>query len=130
MKIKWTKELSVNNERIDIEHQMYFDLLNHICNESEKGASKERVVRLINEFVQFVRFHFMSEENVMIDTGYSGYAEHTRAHNYCLESVKTKVFAFKNDEIAVEEIVDFAVEWFFMHVSSLDKQLGKHLALL
>jgi len=127
MNIKWTEGLSVNDERIDKEHQMYFDLLNHICAVSEQGASKERTIRLLDEFVQFVRFHFMTEENLMIDTNYSGYNEHIMAHKYCLGSIKTKMFAFRDDTVTAEEIVDFAVEWFLMHISAQDKQFGVFL---
>ena len=128
MKIQWTNGLSVNNERIDKEHQMYFDLLNNIYAVTTQGASKERTVRLLNEFVQFVRFHFMTEENLMIDTNYSGCNKHVMAHKYCLESIKTKMFAFRDDTVTAEEIVDFAVEWFLMHVSAQDKQFGAFLA--
>jgi len=127
--LQWTNGLSVNDPRIDKEHQLYFELLNHICVESEKGVSKEKLTRLLNELTLFIRFHFMAEENVMLDAGYNDYDNHHAAHTYCMESLKTKMFDFRDDKINGEAILDFATEWFLMHISSHDKKLGSYMAL-
>jgi len=127
--IQWTNGLSVNDSRIDKEHQLYFELLNHIYSETEKGASKEKLIRLLNELTQFIRFHFMAEENVMIDVSYNDYDNHRSAHTYCLENMKTKMFEFKDGKIEERAILDFATEWFLMHISSHDKKLGSYMAL-
>jgi len=130
MDIKWTKELTVNDERIDTEHQMYFSLLNNLSAEDEKGASKEKLIRLFNEFMLFTRFHFMTEENMMLDTNYNDYTKHRMAHSYALDTIKSKLFDFEQNKISCDEILDFAIEWFLMHVSEQDRQLGNHLASL
>jgi len=127
--LKWTNGLSVSESRIDKEHQLYFELLNHICVESEKGGSKEKLTRLLNELTLFIRFHFMAEENLMIDSSYDDYDNHRAAHIYCMESLKTKMFDFRDDNIKAGVILDFATEWFLMHISSHDKRLGSYMAL-
>lgn len=127
VKIEWTEGLSVHNEKIDTQHQTYFALLNDIDAAENNGAGKERILRLFDEFVLFVRFHFKTEENVMLEADYSGYREHRMAHSYCLENIKTKLFDYENDATTINEIIDFAVEWFLMHVSAQDKELGTFL---
>jgi len=128
MKLEMTEGLYIHNEKIDTQHQVYFDLLNDIDFKANSGATKSRLISAFKEFVQFVRFHFMSEENQMLDSDYDGLKKHRAAHNYCLEGIKTKLFDYDNDAVTVQEIIDFAVEWFLMHVSAHDKEFGIFLA--
>jgi len=129
MNIEWTSALSINDERIDKEHQLYFDLLNRLHKECAQGASKKKLRRLFEELMLFIRFHFMAEENVMIDMKYEGYKEHRMAHARALDVIKSKLYDYENDAVEIEDILEFAVEWFLLHISTLDRDLGKFLAI-
>lgn len=129
MNLQWTNGLSVNNDLIDKEHQMYFDLLNRLYAENEQGAGRDKLDRLFNEFIQFVRFHFLVEENLMLDSGYSDYGLHKMAHRHALDTLKSKLFDFQSGKTSCSDVLDFAIEWFLMHISSQDKKFGEFLAL-
>jgi hemerythrin len=129
MVLQWTKELSVGIRRFDREHQIHFDLLNGIDMAIGSGASKEQLLRLFKEFEQFIRFHFMSEENQMIDTQYSGHEAHLAAHTFFLRVFETSLLAFDAEETEAQAVLDKIGDFFLKHVSTEDNMLGRYLTL-
>lgn len=127
MNLKWTDGLSVNNKRIDCEHQMYFDLIIALYTANSQNANKEKVVRLLKEVELFTRFHFMTEENLMLDSNYSEYNAHAAIHSNFLNNIKFKIADYANDSDSLITILDYLCEWFLMHISNADKKFGAYL---
>jgi len=47
MKLQWTTDLSVSNDKIDKEHQRWIELFNNFYNGIAEGRPKEKLEELI-----------------------------------------------------------------------------------
>ncbi len=130
MDLHWHKDQSIGDPRIDLIHQMHFELINEMSAAIGAGAGKERCIKQFDEFAQFVRFHSTAEENVMRDTNYGECESHKDAHNYGLEMIKSGVVNLRNGTISASELLDRICNWYLMHILLDDKKFGSHLRLL
>ncbi len=127
---KWGEGLSVGDKVIDGQHKMYFDLLRDLSLAVDENSSKERFLRLFSAFELFIRFHFKTEENAMLDSNYPEYKGHSGIHRACLDMVKQKRLQYEEDEFTASQFLAALYEWFVLHISSEDKKLGNHLKSL
>ncbi len=125
--IPWEKKFETGNLNIDREHQMFLDLIRHVAQAVDRQEPKDWCMRLLREVEKFVDFHFFSEENMMLRSGYPDYVEHQQKHAELLEGLRERMQAYASDKINLEAVVVFLFDWFVMHTAQLDKKLGKFL---
>ena len=128
MAFEWDKKYEVGNVRIDFEHQIFLDLIKTV--HLARDFPKDRQRRLLAEVEKYAEFHFLSEENMMIDTGFPDRSYHTQEHNQLLAVLKNKIYEFEYEDLSVESTLDFLLEWFALHTSQVDKKLAEHLHLI
>ncbi|MEY4684620.1 MAG: hypothetical protein RLZ25_1079, partial [Pseudomonadota bacterium] len=68
--LHWTDEYKIGNDRIDFEHHIFLNLVIDFQNARVAGAPKEKLERILDEIALYARFHFRSEENMMVDMLY------------------------------------------------------------
>jgi len=126
--IEWSQKYCVGHDRIDHEHQVFFDLIKNVERAELEGYATERVMRMLEEVRKYADFHFFSEENIMIDHGYPAYAEHHREHNLLLFNLEDKFYNFRAGKIPLSDVVEFMLEWFLVHTTGTDQKLASYLA--
>lgn len=127
IKLQWDSKFEVGHERIDHEHQVFLNLIRSASDAADNGSSKARVLRLLTEVQKYAEFHFVSEENIMIDIDYPEYSAHHQEHTRLLARLEDEFLAYGNDEISLEHIVDFLFEWFAIHTTRRDQQLAQYI---
>lgn len=127
--IQWDKKFEVSHPKIDMEHRLFMDLIRTLSQADESLDNKAWNVRLLREIKKFADFHFFSEENLMLQTGFPEFTEHHQKHCDLLLMLDERVQAYTSGLIELEAIVVFLFDWFLMHTSQADKKLAKHLAL-
>lgn len=125
--IQWRKNLVVGNPEIDREHQVLLDLIRNISLAAEQQEPKAWCLRLLREVTKYADFHFFSEENLMLKTGYPDYLEHQQAHTELLATLDGRIQAYSNEQIPLDAVIVFLFDWFVMHTTKDDKKLGKFL---
>lgn len=125
--ILWRKHFVVGHPDVDRGHQVFLDLIRNISWSSETKEPKDWCLRLLRELRKYADFHFFSEENLMLKTGYPDYLEHQAAHTELLASLDDRIAAYAGDQINLEAVVVFLFDWFVMHTTKDDKKLGKFL---
>lgn len=128
MNTLWTDRLNLGDEKADKEHQQCYGVLNRIDNKNKLGESKENIIELFKEFNQTIRHHFNDEAAMMENLSYSSLREHGMEHTHLLEMLKSKLFEYESDLTTCDDILEFVVDWFFLHISMQDKQFHKFLA--
>jgi len=121
--IEWRSSYELGIEDIDFQHHYFLNLINRLANELERAESLERQNALISELSAYARFHFISEENFMFAAGYREFAEHKNLHFELLDqlSSRTNMLAIHKSEIAGGDIIDFLIDWFLHHTSTIDR---------
>ncbi len=125
--IQWRKKFGVGHPEVDREHQLFLDLIRNVSQASERQEPKDWCLRLLREVEKFVDFHFFSEENLMLKTGYPDYLEHQQKHVEFMEGLHERIQAYASDKINLESVVVYLFDWFVMHSAQMDKKLGKFL---
>lgn len=122
--IQWDKKFELGHERIDFEHRIFLDL---IKSASGLKSDKERALRLLKEVEKYAEFHFISEENLMLDMEYPEYSSHKAEHQMLLATLKEKTFEYRHDQLSLEDLSDFLFQWFALHTTQIDSQLTQYI---
>ena len=82
----------------------------------------------IDEIRLYAAFHFLSEENIMIDIDFPDLQPHREEHARLLSLLDDKLHTFAADETySGAEIVEFVFQWFALHTTQVDKQIALHM---
>lgn len=121
--LKWDQKYELGNEKIDLEHRLFLGLIVDFHDAATQGASKDKLIRILNEICKYGEFHFVSEENIMTDYHYPEQKHHAQLHRTLLAGVNDKFSQFELGSIGSDEVFEFLFEWFAFHTSTEDKKL-------
>lgn len=120
--IKWDSKFEVGHPRIDAEHRAFIDLIRAVSVEADRNCPKEKAMRLLLEVRKYAEFHFVSDENIMLDVGYPHYEEHRDEHAWLLRRLEHEVNLYYTDSAPLAELAHFMFDWFAMHTTVADKR--------
>ncbi len=126
--MEWQTKFEVGNHKIDLEHQVFIELVKGLAEAEEQGKSRDQIRRLIAELEKYAEFHFISEENMMIDVEYPEYEDHHEHHATLLREFRRFVISFEMGKNCVLSLVDFLISWFIRHTTNEDLQLSKYIS--
>jgi len=127
--IEWDKKFEIGHPRIDFEHQIFLGLILDFKAMAVEGKAPERLLRILNEIVKYAEFHFVSEENIMLDCGYPLYAEHVGHHQALLSRLRAKCADLRTNVISPLDLYEFLFDWFALHTSQEDKKIAQYLQM-
>ncbi|MBF0195219.1 MAG: hemerythrin family protein [Magnetococcales bacterium] len=124
------KSLVVGLDNIDSEHEVLFSLFDTLSKAIENNDYLFDLGEIIEELVAYVKFHFKSEEKLMISSGYPNIMQHRKAHKIMTAHVHGYMFRFKSKSESQRNIVvdinDFIKFWFIDHIANDDMNLAKY----
>ncbi len=117
------ENLSLGIATLDATHQEFLTLLHEV-----KSASKEHFMAHFNTLIEHTKAHFESEEAMMREHAFYGYAEHRDEHaNLLGEMIHFYEKGKKIPAFARSYIDDYAYEKFRRHIINIDSQLAMFL---
>lgn len=128
MKFNWIKDYELNIKIIDKQHHHYFDIVNKIYEELDQPfKDKEKILHILNELVEYTKYHFHLEETYFKKFNYVDAKNHIAIHhvykdllmNYYAQALKVK-----NNQIEelFSNIAEFVTDWFTNHIMVVDKK--------
>ena len=129
MQIEWKADYELGVEDIDYQHHFFFNLINRLENELKDHESIDYQAGIISELNAYARFHFISEENMMVRSGYPGLEEHKILHCELIDQLSSRENMLLIDRSAREsrDIITFLVDWFFDHTMTIDRLFADYL---
>ena len=126
--IEWQPEFSVNNLRIDEEHQNIIRITNNLILHSNAAVSSEIISETLTELIKYYKTHFKDEENFLEEKKYPKLEHHRELHN----KFKYDVAMFSKDIIDRDKtvpvrMVKFMTEWILNHLTQEDMDYKKYL---
>ena len=119
--LAWSPQFECGIEAIDAQHRVFLDLVNKVIS----NRSSQLVRRYLDEVALYARFHFVSEENMMVAIGYDGYEEHRNLHQQLVQELGNLFLAFDAELKSVDDIISSLVTWFVDHTTQVDKEFGR-----
>ena len=126
--IVWQKWFELGNFRIDSEHRVFLDLVMELNRSHEAGIAPDKLARSLREIHKYAEFHFLSEENMMIDIAYPQMDLHAAEHAKLLKTLEQNIAQLMAGEDRLEEFLTFLYEWFSDHTIGTDYRLTQFIA--
>ena len=78
--VKWDKKYEIGVEDIDLQHYYFLNLINTLIEAINKNESQMYREALVSELDAYAKFHFKSEERMMLHSNYPQYETHKNHH--------------------------------------------------
>jgi hemerythrin len=125
----WKPEYALGDKDIDDQHHYFVGLINKFYSQFSQSRDTTYQDALIEELNAYARFHFISEENMMMRHAYPDYVRHKAHHRELLDQLGAKELrlALERTEQRKEEVVGYLIEWFLNHTNREDRQFTEYL---
>lgn len=125
----WTDGLSVGVPRMDDQHKVLLRLINRVADLGESGATGGAIRTILDQLVEYTRFHFSEEEKLMAAYGYPGVAGHHAIHEKFVGEVQEMVRKLGDGEaFDARSLLDVLRNWLVEHIQGADKRYGEHVS--
>lgn len=122
--ILWRSSFSVGNELIDNQHKMLIDIINRLYTGINKKDTQLKMQEIFNELVEYTKYHFNAEEELMMQNGYLHMTQHKKIHQEFVNKVNTlKLNNILTDDKLKMEVFKFLKSWLTDHIMSEDKKI-------
>jgi len=136
--IEWNDDYRITFAELDEQHRQLFDLINKMYEAMMAGRSERTMTTVVHEMatmadvleelMDYTSYHFLTEENYMVEYAYPEYDVQRTAHGQFIERVEAFQRDFDNGRaVHSMEIVEFIRDWWLSHILVLDKTLGVFL---
>ena len=125
--IEWHQVFETGNTNIDSEHKIFFSLIKKMVIALNGGKDTFYLSRLALEIQKYAEFHFISEENLMINIGYPEIDAHQEKHLKLLEKLNIALGNVELGKETHENLVSFLLNWFKSHTINEDKKIASFL---
>ncbi|MCL1865255.1 MAG: bacteriohemerythrin [Spirochaetes bacterium] len=130
--VTWHDSYSVGIKVIDEQHMALIKLTNKLFASCMSGHERSQAdsifLQVINEVVDYVGYHFSTEERIMEKINYPEYKAHKKEHVSFVKEVLIKVeeFNFGRNNTALT-FVYYLRDWILQHIAVNDKKLGSYI---
>ena len=130
MFIEWNDEYSTRIDEIDSHHRKLIELLNRSYVLIMQEAERNELSQLLDDLIDYAKYHFAAEENIMRQHHYSDLDRHVIEHFSFINSV----LSFRNEmnqgrSYLSIEIFDFIKNWLLDHILKVDSEMSKAITL-
>ena len=128
--VQWQNSYSVGIKIVDEQHMELINLTNKLfndCMEGQEQATSSFLVT-IHEAVDYVGYHFSTEEKIMERVNYPDFANHKNEHADFVREVIKKVAEFNSGKASTPvTFVYYLKDWVLQHIAVCDKKMGDYL---
>lgn len=131
--VKWEERYAVGIHLIDEQHKQLIELTNSLylaCRQGESVA-KEHFGDVLRSAVDYVAFHFSTEEQIMERISYPDFVKHKREHETFVKKVLGDWKEFEEGKSFVPQgFVRFLRDWILSHIAVSDKLFVDYIVRL
>lgn len=117
--LHWKTEYEIGVEEVDLQHHYFFDLIKRLSGDLLTSEDMVYKDRLLNELLYYGKFHFLSEENIMMKYGYPDIKVHKMLHLSLIDELSHQHSSDANVQL------DFLIDWFTTHTMGADREFGQ-----
>ena len=127
--VAWDDKFATGIELIDTQHMELVELTNKLyqaCLSGDEGAVfKEAMSRMVN----YVRFHFGAEQQLLERIRYPAYADHKKEHEKLIKQILDAVKASgQGKNFVANNFVRTLKDWIFSHIMITDRMYANYVA--
>ena len=129
-KIEWNESLELNIPEIDEQHRRWVDIINELHDAlMSHGGVHNLTDKVLNEMIDYGRFHFTFEEDYMKKIGYPEIAMHSSMHNAFMNDLLNKLQQERQGGLVLNtEIMKILTGWLVSHIKVEDRKYKEFVA--
>lgn len=121
--IVWKEEYSVGIKSLDDDHKRLIFLLNQFKTAYDYDTSAEFERQALEQLVEYTRFHFTREEEMMHQAGYENFENHQQQHKNMIAQVEEFVGLYRREgHDSLNVVSTYLTNWLVNHINGTDKQ--------
>jgi len=125
--IVWRRDFETGIERIDHQHRALLQLIQSCHEAVDSGCELTRIWRTVDEVASYARFHFLSEENFMLDVTFPDLERHRTLHAELLRQLEQERADLEASGAGLSQFMFFLYDWFVSHTVQEDRKIARYL---
>jgi hemerythrin len=128
--ISWGPRYTMNISIIDKQHYELFLITNELFETCLKGHdfAREQFSKTVSQLVKYINVHFTTEETMMENVKYPGFASHKRAHDSFIKRLLEGVKHFdEGRKFVPNAFVRYLRDWITSHIAMSDKKVCDYI---
>lgn len=119
---RWTETYRVNIEELDRQHQGLFAIINRLNDALESGQGASVMDGVLDELLDYAKFHFAAEEQLMEKHKYPAFSTHQMEHQAFGRNVHKYLEDYRAGKVgAPSSLLLFLQSWLREHILKSDK---------
>ena len=124
--VAWSDKLSVGIPEVDEEHQKLVGIYNQLDEAMRTGKGSRVMGEILTQLIAYTKFHFDSEEGIMLKAEYPKMKLHRSQHRQLVEKVEKFQVKFEKSGLRItREMMEFLRYWLTNHILVDDMAFGQ-----
>jgi hemerythrin-like metal-binding protein len=125
--LNWEAKYEFGIPEMDKQHKKWLEILNKFYDQVSSGDIKKNMGTMVDEALQYTKFHFSEEEKFMAKMNFGNIKEQQKMHKEIISTLEK----FKSDLNSKKLITSTALtnelkNWFKMHILVEDMKYADH----
>jgi hemerythrin len=125
-KYSWKQEYLINICEMDNQHKRVFEIIDNI-NICLKSKDCTVVELILDTLIDYIEYHFSSEEKFLEKYGYKEYKDHKQRHDEFKQTLYQYKKDIKNKTLNKTNMMLMLQSWMVNHILQDDKKYAKYL---
>ena len=127
--IAWNDSLATKIDLIDSQHKHLVDLTNELFRACRLGGDALDTVfkETMSRMVEYVRFHFGAEQEMLLRVKYPKFAEHKAEHDSLVKTILDTIKSYGKSRFVPNNFVRFLRDWIVGHIGHSDKTYAAYI---
>ncbi len=126
--VKWNDSYSVGIESIDNDHKKLLGMINQLQTASHYSTDDGMVDEILNELVDYTKYHFNREENMLQEHNYPEFGVHKQQHEAMIAQVSTFIDEYRvHNSRTIDDVVQYLKSWLINHINGCDQEYAAYL---
>lgn len=118
--------MSVGIPLIDRQHQRFFEILNSLEDALAGEEGSESIEEILKSLVEYMHFHFQTEEDHMKENFFQGFEGHRAEHEVFSNHVRDLMRRFRaGKKDLASETRHFLIDWLASHIMNCDQKYAQ-----
>lgn len=122
--IEWSPEYNVHINKIDEQHKKLIGIINKLYEAlADEAGVKELIRKVIEDLLDYTKYHFGTEEDLMRNSGHPNFLKHKAEHNNFVKKVVEFQESYEKGNILAlrSDVIRFLRDWLSHHILTVDK---------
>jgi len=123
----WNDAYNTGVKEIDSEHKHLLEIIENITEVNNGEFTCSMTAGLLDDVLDYARFHFQNEEQLMRQYGYPKVASHKKEHDILITELQRQVGVLKESKGSSAKVLYFLLQWFIQHTLYTDQEIGHYI---